>query len=108
MTGKCTPNSYYRSDSFVSRHFVYTPDEVGGTGSSGSAGDGDCPGESEAREKLNVIAHTRLEEGFSTAEVELEGHVAGRFADFSTLPGPRSSYRKGIAVEPPGNYIGVS
>jgi len=49
---------------------------------------------------MKAISHSRLEEEFPDANLELEGPVNGRFADvLLTFPEPRSPYGEGIAVE---------
>jgi hypothetical protein len=49
---------------------------------------------------MKTISYARLEEYFPNADLELEGHLNGRFADvLLTFPEPRSPYGKGIAVE---------
>ncbi len=93
--------SHYRGDSFVSRHFVHKSDDLGGGSGQGNGNEsGDCPGESKIHHKMKAIAYARLEEDFPDADLELEGHVEGRFADvLLTFPEPRAPYGKGIAVE---------
>lgn len=93
--------SHYRGESFVSRHFVHKSDALGGKGGDGNDGRSrDCPGESETHHKMKSIAYARLEEDFPDADLELEGHIDGRFADvLLTFPEPRAPYGNGIAVE---------
>lgn len=93
--------SHYRGDSFVSRHFVHKSESMGGGSGTGNAGGGtECPGESEMHHKMKAIAYARLEEEFPDADLELEGHVEGRFADvLLTFPEPQKPHGKGIAVE---------
>ena len=93
--------SHYRGDSFVSRHFVHKAENSGRGGGQGEGGgSSDCPGESDVHHKMKAIAYARLEEDFPNAEIELEGHLQGRFADvLLTFPEPQAPYGKGIAVE---------
>ena len=94
-------SSHYRSGSFVSRHFSHSPDNTTGSDGGGSdGGGGECPGESDIHHKMKAISYSRLEEEFPDANLELEGHVNGRFADvLLTFPESRSPYGEGIAVE---------
>ncbi len=93
--------SHYRSGTFVSRHFRHNPDGSSNGGGSGSEGGGDgCAGESDIHHKMKSISYSRLEEDFPDADLELEGHIDGRFADvLLTFPEPRATYGNGIAVE---------
>ena len=100
--------SYTRGGAFVSRHFrhhtqdqqsTFNPED--GQSTFDAFGEGrDCPGESDAHQKMKSISYSRLEHEFPTATVEFESRVDKRIADvLVTFDDPRVPYGKGIAVE---------
>lgn len=76
---------YTRSDgSFVARHFSHTPDTDGG-----SAGSGDCPGESDEHERMKSIALSKARHVFGDAieriDTEMQVGSSRRSADVGVV-----------------------